>query len=297
MRKGVILDPRDEVIYTALVGRLLPAIWGQVEWSQGGPDMAYQLVGPTTDVEWIGNRLENWKEWTDKSIRILNDGNRYVLFTDLTNFYDNIDLKILESNLRELDVENEVVNMLMACLRRWSIPHGKGIPQGYSASDVLAKLYMNSVDSVLKDIGISHLRYVDDIRIFCKSKHQARIALIELTRRLIPKGLALNTAKTEIETSSNSMSVIVGVSDVISTIHEDIKKALNLGDYANEKEIEEAFKSDSEKVSKEIFEKLFEERFSLSEGKFDKTLFHYLLTRLGRVKSYIEVDPIGWTVF
>ena len=42
----------------------------------------------------------------------------------------------------------------------------------------------------------------------------------------------------------------------------------------------------------EVLEQTFQERFSLTspEDNFDKTLFHYLLTRLGAAKSRIAVE-------
>lgn len=292
LRKGIVLDLRDEVVYTALLGEFFRAIWGKVAWSQGGPDMAYKMVEPSGEgapVEWIEDRLNNWREWTKKSLQLLKQGKRYVLFADIFNFYDNIDLNLLGSCLSELNLDPRFVKLAMLCLRRWSTPSGRGIPQGYTASDILSKLYMNSVDMALRDKGLVHLRYVDDIRVFCVTKHEARQALAHLTIRLAQKGLALNVEKTDILPAEMARAKIAGVSGVIDSLHREMRNAQGLDDYATEAEIEEEFKKNPSRVPGTVFETLFRERFTTADADFDKTLLHYLLTRLAAVGSTAAV--------
>lgn len=290
LRKGVVLDLRDEIVFTAILGYFFDKIWESVKWSQGNQDMAYQLCDPSNDVEWTINRLTNWKEWTQMSLNMLDKGSRYVLFTDIINFYDNIDLKILYSQLKELNLDPVFVDLIIKCLHRWSVPNGKGIPQGYTSSDILAKIYMNSIDRYLYDKGVLHLRYVDDIRIFCDSKYDARSALNDLIIRLAQKGLALNGSKTEIFPAEEAKRKIEGVSPVINAIHKDLLSELQMGEYVKDFEIEEEFSKNPEKVNPSLFEIVFIERFSsVTNPQFDKTLFHYLLTRLGKINSNIAV--------
>ena len=289
LRKGIILDLRDEVVYTALLGEFYKAIWEKVAWSLGGPDMAYKMVEPSEEIEWIENRLSNWKEWTRKSLQLLEQGNRYVLFTDICNFYDNIDLNLLRSNLSGSNLDSQLVELTMSCLYRWSTPSGRGIPQGYTASDILSKLYMNSIDLALKDKGLVHLRYVDDIRVFCATKHQAKQALADLTIGLVKKGLALNVEKTDILPVEKAREKIAGVSPVIDNLQKEMRNAQGLEDYAMETEIEEEFRKNPSRVPSAIFETLFHERFGIADADFDKTLLHYLLTRLAAVHSPVAV--------
>lgn len=292
LRKGIVLDLRDEVVYTALLGEFCRAIWGKVAWSQGDPDMAYKMVEPcgeSAPVEWIEDRLSNWRDWNTKSLQLLKQGVRYVLFTDIFNFYDNIDLNLLGSCLMELDLDPQSVELAMLCLRRWSTPVGRGIPQGCTASDILSKLYMNSIDMALRDRGRVHLRYVDDIRVFCVTKHEAKQALADLTIRLAQKGLALNAEKTDILPVEMARAKIAGVSDVIASLHKEMRNAQALDDYATETEIEEEFKKNPSRVPSTVFETLFLERFTITDADFDKTLLHYLLTRLAAVRSTAAV--------
>jgi hypothetical protein len=93
---------------------------------------------------------------------------------DISSFYENIDISLLVSDLRDTGAPPAAIDQLSVCLNRWSQVPGRGIPQGQSSSDILGKLYLNNIDQVLKSMGYSHLRYVDDIRVFCGSEVEAK---------------------------------------------------------------------------------------------------------------------------
>lgn len=289
LRRGMMLDLRDEVVYTSLLGEFYKAIWEKVGWSQGGPDMAYRMVGPSGEVEWIENRLDSWRDWNRESLQQLEQGKSYVLFTDICSFYDNIDLNMLGSYLRELSLDRQSCELAMRCLRRWSTPTGRGIPQGYIASDILSKLYMNSTDMALRDNGVAHLRYVDDVRVFCETRREAKQALAELAISLDRKGLALNVGKTDILPAEEARGKIAGATGAIDNLQKEMRNAQGLDDYATETEIEEEFRKNPSRAPNAIFETLFHERFAITDADFDKTLLHYLLTRLGAVHSTVAV--------
>ncbi|MBM3790997.1 MAG: hypothetical protein FJW35_11710 [Acidobacteria bacterium] len=189
VRPGAILDLEDEVVFNAILGSFYPQLLETLGWSQGDPDIAYQLATNSTAPSWVKSDFRVWAAWRDKSCDKLNAGSLFVLFTDIAGFYDNVDLGILHSDLNALSVDPDLLSILMRCLNRWSRPRGRGIPQGYSASDLLAKLYLNPVDQGLKNSGFSHLRYVDDIRVFCSSKLEAKRALLRVTDLLRQRGL------------------------------------------------------------------------------------------------------------
>src|SRR5205814_4488384 len=160
-----VLDLADEVVFNALIGHFLPHIWQAIRWSQGDPDIAYQLKPPVSNPAWISSGFRVWREWRQRSLDKLKKGIQFVVFADIAGFYENIDLPRLRSDLAALGVDQTLLDeVLMPSLNRWSHPRGKGIPQGYSASDILAKIYIAPVDRGLRNAGFTHLRYVDDMR-------------------------------------------------------------------------------------------------------------------------------------
>src|SRR5207245_197874 len=167
-----------------------------------------------------GARL--WRGWREKSLALLTSGVSHVVTTDITGFYENIDIQLLASDLRALRVDEKHLRLLIECLPRWAGPRGRGIPHGYTASDSLPKLYLSPVDRALRDRGYVHLRYVDDIRIFCPSQNRARQAIREVTELISYRGLNLQSAKTFIKSTSEARTEFQGFGQILDDLTADL---------------------------------------------------------------------------
>lgn len=222
VRPGGNLRLEDEVIFNAILGLNLPSIENELRELQGDPDVAYQLARGANRREWVRRGFPVWKEWQQKSKQRLEHGAQYVLFADISAFYENIDLSRLFSDVRRLNFERESAALLSDCLNRWAQPRGRGLPQGYTAADILAKVYLASLDRNLRNEGFDHLRYVDDVRIFCQTFREAQKALLSLTELLRVKGLNVQSAKTFIHAAEQAAVEIDGVGPVITEIHTDL---------------------------------------------------------------------------
>lgn len=197
IRPGSQLALVDHLIYTACVGACFERIHANLSWAQGTVDFAYRLAEDPTDRDWLRGRFSGWTSFRETTLARVNSSSDYVVFTDISAFYENIALSLLASDLRGIGVQDEVVALLGECLNRWGTL-GRGIPQGISASDILAKLYLNAVDLNLRATGIVHLRYVDDIRVIAASQAAGKQAVVSLADLLRRRGLNLQSAKTKI---------------------------------------------------------------------------------------------------
>jgi hypothetical protein len=293
VRPGALLRLSDEVVFNALVGSSFPQITGRLQWSQGDPDVAYQLDNVSTAVRWVKRDFVIWQEWREKSLEKLKTA-EFVLMADIAAFYENIDLPRLSSDLRSIGMQDEATKLLAACLNRWAEPRGKGIPQGRSASDILAKLYLDSIDHNLRNEGFSHLRYVDDVRIFCKDIREAKQALLKLSELLRLRGLNFQSAKTKIYRSDEALPRIDGVNRVIEHIHRELQQELESyagSEYATVHELEALTAANPEHPPLEVLERAFRSHFiDAEDSEFNSTLFHYLLTRLGATGSDIALE-------
>jgi hypothetical protein len=234
-----------------------------------------------------------WRKWREKSVAALRRQVQYAVLTDITGYYDNIPLDKLSSELRRIGASEKILSLLRACLYRWSQPRNEGIPQGYPASDVLAKLYLTSVDRRLMNTGFTHLHYVDDIRIFCSSRLEAKRVIKQLSSFAFERGLTLQTAKTEIKTKTEARSIFDGVNEIINVLNTDLAEELQAVDnsgYFNSAELIRLLE-DREGPPPAILERAFLEYFGAGSTEvFNHTLFHYLLVRLGRVRSRVAVQ-------
>jgi hypothetical protein len=291
VRPGALLSLEDRVVYAAVVGAMLPSIGAGLRWSQGTVDFSYRLSESPRRVEWSISAFLGWSEFRKASTDRLDKGTAHAVFTDITGFYENVDLDVLFSDLRALGCDASVVQLLQTCLYRWSVVPGRGIPQGISPSDILAKVYMNPIDQAVIDMGIDYIRYVEDMRIFAMEVPDCKKALMFLTQALRRRGLNLQSAKTVILPAAVARIKIDGIAPIIGAVQKKYKDFLEalaeaVGPYATIAEMEESVGPDDAPL--EVVREVFRENFIETKEPFNKTLFHFLLNRLGA-----QADPFG----
>jgi Reverse transcriptase (RNA-dependent DNA polymerase) len=186
------------------------------------------------------------------------------------------------------------VDQLSACLNRWAHIRGRSVPQGHSAGDILAKLYLHPVDLILRDLGFRHLRFVDDFRIFCRTRAEGMRALLELTRQLRLRGLVLNSAKSQILIANKARRKIDGTIPIIEGVRKSVVKritALIGAHYLSSNEKRSVLGKSAEEIPLSLIESTFEAYFlERRDDAFRATLFHFLLHRLGAAKSRIALE-------
>ncbi|MGB3205729.1 MAG: RNA-directed DNA polymerase [Crinalium sp.] len=136
-----------------------------------------------------------------------------MLKTDISSFYDSISHEYLLSAIsKQININRDTHFLLIfgktlkfkICY--YSIIDGKlcethnsqGIPIGNESEGFIANIFLNEADEALFNLGINFGRYVDDFRIFTKSKNEAVRASIILQEFLLKIGVNLNVSKTKI---------------------------------------------------------------------------------------------------
>jgi hypothetical protein len=277
-----------------LVGEMLSSIREGLMWSQGDPDMAYQLSDSSDDVNWITYWRDAWRRWRDLSNERLT-GSAYVVFTDISCCYESVDLQRLSSELRSLGCGDEAVSALSSCLNRWAVPRGRGIPQGYSASDILGKVYLSTVDARLRADGFNHLRYVDDIRIFCSRYGEALRAVQRLTEILSGCGLTIQSAKTRILQAAtlDARAKIDGVAPTIEGVQNALLEGIGDATYGTVAQLEEIASATPDTPCTEILERTWAEQITSDVVcSVGKTLLRYLLNRLAATGSRVALELV-----
>jgi hypothetical protein len=251
---------------------------------------------PSKGAKWVYDWGRSQDRWRDLSLKLLRRRTvRCMLVVDISGFYENIDLSTLKSDLNGLNLDVPAIDLLSKCLYRWAQPRNRGIPQGYTASDLLAKVYMHSVDLALQNSNVKFLRYNDDLRIFCKSRLEAKQVLVQITELLRQRGLNLQTAKTAILDSPEAMKIIEGVAPLIHQIQVELPKDLQTvpsGPEARGRRMQPATARSRQATStaRETLERAFLEHFQESGREFSSRILHYLLRRLAAVGSTIAID-------
>lgn len=294
IRPGGILVKEDQLVYTALLDINLQQLRNTLAWSQGVVDFSYQPTADVRATRWFSGTFDSWTSFRNASLLKLDEGYEYVVFTDISGYYDHISLSLLASDLRNIGCDPASIELLSECLNRWAQVPATGVPQGYSASDYLGKIYLNSIDQRLRQSGFAHTRYVDDIRVFCRTRADAKKAIVVLSGLLRERGLSLHSAKTEIVSREAALQKLQGVMPILhpvaTRLAEEIGAVLGV-DYLDVTTaiIDAVLRDKQDQIPGEILEEVFEDNIAHNDH-FDSTLFHYLLKRMGNQRNQFALD-------
>lgn len=130
-------------------------------------------------------------------------GKTWVVTADIRKCFDSIDhnilMRLIARRIGDADIINLIKHWLTIDIIDFDemIPIITGVPQGESLSPLLANIYLDPLDKHFEQLGISFVRYADDIIILTSSKEDAEQALKVMSEFLFdPLRLELKPAKT-----------------------------------------------------------------------------------------------------
>jgi len=179
-------------------------------FKQGADDFPFLKRKTIKEFDSFDSWYELWPKFEEKAhIAVITEGYEYLTKTDITAYFENIDLTILEAQLRErLPDENAIIQILMRIFYSWTretsmgAPICRGLPQGNDVSSVLANIFLIPLDNALKIFAKKNdavlMRYVDDVKVFTKSIKNARDIVFIINESLRQLHLNLQGAKTQI---------------------------------------------------------------------------------------------------
>lgn len=185
-------------------------------WTLGNPirlkeeqellELDYIPFNTLNELSWV----QEWRTFQGIAKRY-KDIDDFKFFTniDIANFYDSINLSLLERKIRHIIPKNkqEVVTLLMHFLHNWNKKlegynlKTVGIPQDEigDCSRILANFYLQDYDTAIKKICVTenaqYIRFADDQIFYTKSKESARKILFEASKELLKLNLNVNSSK------------------------------------------------------------------------------------------------------
>jgi len=171
----------------------------------------------------------SWKDYRQRSF-VLSGEHKYVVITDIADFYPRIYHHRLENGLNRLPATGDVPNRIMKLLMSFSKNVSYGLPVGGPASRILAELCLDSTDRMLLRNRVKFCRYADDYAIFCNDKTDAYRVLVRLSESLFNEGLVLQKNKTKILTAEEfrSSTKLLDPKDSDDQLASDEQKLLNI---------------------------------------------------------------------
>lgn len=206
-RHLVIPQPIDALVLQVLVEYVAEEILK----NQPSPNAYYSrdkhnVKSPHTIEEYGLTWRQQWKQ-LQKKIYNFQEEKKFITVTDLTNYYDSIDINELRKVFSSYSKIDEVlIDLLFRIIEEISwkpdyLPYSKrGLPiTNIEGIRLLAHSFLFEVDEILiQKSDNSFTRWMDDIVIGMDSQKQAIETLSSISDILKSRGLALNLSKTNI---------------------------------------------------------------------------------------------------
>lgn len=177
--------------------------------------------GKDKDIFFFEKWQTSYKRFQNKTKEYYKEGNKWIANFDLAAYYDTINHQAL-CYLVSSDSDELFVSLLEKCLECWSSSSSskkmkQGIPQGPLSSNLIGEIYMLPIDESLQKQNIKYVRYVDDIKIFGKSREEVIRGVIQLERLCKQRGLIPQSKKYEIFEAKN-ITEAVGKMPSLTTV-------------------------------------------------------------------------------
>lgn len=115
-----------------------------------------------------------------QSMQYISEGYQHIVDTDLQNFFDEVDHRLL----LQLLYNKVKCPFTLRLIRRWLrapmkingrlTKRRKGVPQGSPLSPLLSNIMLHELDKYMEKEGLKYVRYADDFSIYTKNKSTAR---------------------------------------------------------------------------------------------------------------------------
>ena len=210
------LEPINAIIYTALAYMVAEKIELRRIPKEEKVACSYRIE-TTKEGDFFEHR-SFYSDFYDKSNELANN-HRYVLKTDITDFYNQIYIHRLQNVIETVDSSFEdISNTIEKFILKINSNSSKGIPVGPAASIVFSEALMIDVDNFILNKGFPFTRYVDDIRIFSNDKNELVKLLEELTIYLYEQHrLNLSSPKTEVLANTDFLQQEINIPEKIES--------------------------------------------------------------------------------
>ncbi|WP_459201770.1 RNA-directed DNA polymerase [Methanococcus sp. CF] len=174
-RPATQLDPQDSIILTAIIHQY----GGGIESRRLGKDVVFSYRFSPDITQGLYSSLNSWNDfWISASNK--SSYFKYVIYCDISDFYNQIYHHVVENQLIESNFPNNAIKWVIRLLESTTANVSRGIPIGPHPVHLLAEAAMIPIDNSLDTQGIEFLRYADDILVFCDSEQAVRSSLAKI---------------------------------------------------------------------------------------------------------------------
>ena len=214
-RHMVIPQPIDALVLQVLIEEINDEVLKNQPSEKAFFSRSRHNIPLPHDVEGYGlSTISLWKK-LQKTIYGFTEEKDLLVTTDISNYYDSIDIRELHKVFLGYTKTNEVIiDLLFGVIQEISwrpdyLPYSnRGLPtSSLEAIRLLAHAFLYEIDNVIKEkTDDSFTRWMDDITIGVNSQKEAKETISSVSDMLKSRGLALNLAKTTILTKEEAIT-------------------------------------------------------------------------------------------
>jgi len=189
-----LLDVEDQIVLQAVANAFAEKLRPRRKRVEAKVCFSNHLQGERDSIFFLKDWRLSYRDFRSRIEALYRKGYPWIARFDLAAFYDTISHELLIKLVSPRKGNPQTWEKVKSWFRGWSAHKGEdplqhGIPQGPIASNFLADCFLLPVDEAMLKKGVSYLRYVDDIRLFGRSKFEVQGAAITL--EIICKNLGL----------------------------------------------------------------------------------------------------------
>ena len=228
-----VLSIKDECLYYFVCKMLEDEIAiNRTENTYGGWRIGNKIMlEENSEIEYVYKSYnpllwnENWKKYQNILYNHIKDLKEedIILKLDIANFYDNINLNLLEKKLlvSVLNEKLEFINILIYFLKNWNLKNDKyhvksvGLLQNEfgDQSRLLANFYLQGYDKAIKKIcdssNSTYIRFADD-QIIIRDSNEINNIMYVVNKELNSIGLNLNASKVK-QYNKETIQILYGI--------------------------------------------------------------------------------------
>ncbi len=135
---------------------------------------------------------------------LLKAGRTHVVDIDIRGYFDAIPHDRLMGLVRRRVADGKVLGVIEGFLKAGvlegteAVEPEEGTPQGGAISPLLANIYLDPLDWLMREAGFDMVRYADDMVVLCPDRASAERALVRIRGWMAEAGLELHPEKTQV---------------------------------------------------------------------------------------------------
>jgi len=203
-RPWLIPSVADQVVLQAAVSGLARRLIQRIDEKRV---FSYRYNRDPDRLLFIENQIRSWTQFQEATESRLTRPSSFMLQLDLESAYQRIQRSKFYEFLEQVAGSTDEVKIIRLLIEAFAGDQG-GLPLVNDSVFFLGNVYLSTVDEIIRRAAPEFIRFVDDYRIFGKSKTALNDMFARIHRALVGTNFAISISKVKIGSGSDYLDAI-----------------------------------------------------------------------------------------